>query len=237
VCSQPTPLAYGAIFSQKPLESEEWIVEFAFRVHGAATVGLAETTEDGKVKRMHKVREDAVRNENRGMGELITVFCLGRPGIGFLVLEGEERRQLEMRARRARTHIIASTALRQEPSPGPVTISADPKAKLSPPPPPMPQTPSDPSDPNASLFGSRTKFDGLGVIFDTSPTQPLYRRSDSRNYATADQLYGVGNSGVVSGILDDGTGTWLESDARVLKGEDEAAYLEKAIGDCEASFR
>lgn len=46
--------------------------------------------------------------------------------------------------------------------------------------------------------------------------------------------HGVGAAGgVVSGILDDGSGKWLEPEGRVLKDEDEAAYLEKAIGECE----
>lgn len=127
--------------------------------------------------------------------------------------------------------------LLQEGNPGPVTISSD-QALVAAPPPPAPLTPSDPSDPSTSLFGSRTKFDGLGVIFDTAPKAPLYRRSDPRNWA-GDAPFGVSNSAVVSGILDDGSGEWLEPDKRVMGGEDndEAAYLEKAIGECEAVLR
>ena len=29
-----TPLAHGAAFSAKPLQSDEWVVELAFRTHG-----------------------------------------------------------------------------------------------------------------------------------------------------------------------------------------------------------
>lgn len=49
----PTPLAHGAIFSAKPLESEEWIVEIAFRHHGPATVGVMDG-EDGSSSRVQK---------------------------------------------------------------------------------------------------------------------------------------------------------------------------------------
>lgn len=52
------PLAHGAIFSQRKVESEEWIVEIAFRVHGPPAVGLVEVTEgeDGvaKTTKVHK---------------------------------------------------------------------------------------------------------------------------------------------------------------------------------------
>lgn len=113
-------------------------------------------------------------------------------------------------------------------------MSTDPKAITSPPPPASPELPRDPTDSSVSMFGSRTQFDGLGVIFDTSPTQPLYSRSDRRNWASTDMHHGLGaSSGVVSGVLDDGSGQWLEPDTRVMKAEDEAAYLEKAIGECE----
>ncbi|CEQ39471.1 SPOSA6832_01012, partial [Sporobolomyces salmonicolor] len=118
--------------------------------------------------------------------------------------------------------------------PGPVTISNS-KTKLSPPPPSLHEMDSK-SDSSVSLFGSRTSFDGLGVIFDTSPNAPLWKRSDKRNTA-GDQPWGVGTSGVVSGIMDDGNGAWLDRDDRVMKSEEEASYLEKAIGECEAAFR
>ncbi|GJN90487.1 hypothetical protein Rhopal_003498-T1 [Rhodotorula paludigena] len=126
--------------------------------------------------------------------------------------------------------------------PGPVTISSDPSAKVSPPPPSMPEGAHDPHDKDLSLFGSRTTFDGLGVIFDASPTAPVWRRSDDRNFHGGGHehpaSWGVGATGVVSGIIDDGTQTWLDPEhAKGPKGEEEAAYLDKAIGECEAAFR
>lgn len=125
--------------------------------------------------------------------------------------------------------------------PGPPTISSDPKAKISPPPPIQPDTPRDKHDPDVSLFGSRASFDGLGIVFDTSPTSPVWRRSDYLNHAdtaAAVAAHGrVGTSGVVSGIMDDGTQSWLDPEGRVPTGDDEAAYLGKAIGECEAAFR
>jgi hypothetical protein len=44
-------------------------------------------------------------------------------------------------------------------------------------------------------------------------------------------------SGVVSGILDDGTGHWLDPVDREMGPNDEAAYFEKTIGECDAAFR
>jgi len=122
-------------------------------------------------------------------------------------------------------------------NPTAVTLSSDPKAKLALPPPTFPSEPTDPSDAAVSLFGNKPfGFDGLGVIFDTSPGSPVFARSDKRNWAT-DQARGVGTTGVVSGIMDDGSGNWLEPSGRVMRGEDEASYLGKAIGECEAAFR
>lgn len=106
----------------------------------------------------------------------------------------------------------------------------------------MPEGAHDPHDKDLSLFGSRTTFDGLGVIFDASPTAPVWRRSDDRNFHGGGHehpaSWGVGATGVVSGIIDDGTQTWLDPEhAKGPKGEEEAAYLDKAIGECEAAFR
>ncbi|GAA6006880.1 hypothetical protein JCM10207_009125 [Rhodosporidiobolus poonsookiae] len=127
--------------------------------------------------------------------------------------------------------------------PGPVTVSSN-AGKVSSPPPLSPQVPSDPTDPLVSLFGSRTSFDGLGVVFDSEPNSPLLRRSDPRNTDehAQHQTGGVGATGVVSGIMDDATGgmgggKWLDKEGRVMKSGEEAAYLEKAIGECEAAFR
>ena len=111
---------------------------------------------------------------------------------------------------------------------------------MAPPPPPSPILPHDPSDQDVSLFGSRVQFDGLGVVFDTSPTQPLFSRSDKRNWDPSlmtDQHHGVGAAGgVVSGIMDDGTGKFLEPQDRLMSTGEEAAYLERAIGECEGEL-
>lgn len=185
-----TPLAHGAVFSHKPLQSDEWVVELAFRVHGAATVGVTEHQPDGSVKRSHK----------------------GGRGLAFWYSK------------------LAN--------PTPITRSSNPKAHLSQPPPLFPAQPTDASDPLVSLFGNRAAgFDGLGVVFDTSPGSPVFPRSDTRNWATAEQSHGVGATGVVSGIMDDGSGSWVEPKGRVMRGEDEADYLTKAVGECEAAFR
>ncbi|KAM0791212.1 hypothetical protein ACM66B_005693 [Microbotryomycetes sp. NB124-2] len=187
----PTPLAHGALFSDKPLLAEEWMAEIAFRVHGPAVHGLADVSEDGTPVRAHK--------GGRGLALWYTKHA----------------------------------------NSGPVTISSDPKVKAQNPPPTTPQSPTDPTDNDVSLFGSKTAFDGLGIVFDTMPTQPLFRRSDKRNWEFAeDSHHGLSTSGgVVSGLMDDGTGNWLEPDNRKMSGTDEAAYLEKAIGECEAAFR
>lgn len=124
--------------------------------------------------------------------------------------------------------------------PGPAVISSDPKTKVSPPPPVVPETPRDPHDHELSLFGSRVSFDGLGVVFDASPNAPVWRRSDQRNYVHAggdEPSWGVGTTGVVSGIIDDGSQNWLDADGKSPQGEEEAAYLGKAVGECEAAFR
>ncbi|KAL8280013.1 hypothetical protein RQP46_007594 [Phenoliferia psychrophenolica] len=186
------PLAHGALFSQKPMESEEWIAEIAFRVHGPPAVGLVDVSEDDDVP----AKSIKVHKGGRGLA-----FWVSKSG-----------------------------------APGPVTISADPKATLANPPPSLPSMP-DPTDPSVSLFGYKTSFDGLGVIFDTSPTAPVFSRSDAHNFGLGGEGAGVGSSGVVSGIMDDGTGEWLEPKGRKMKDDDEAAYLDKAIGECEAAFR
>ncbi|GAA6040909.1 hypothetical protein JCM8097_003182 [Rhodosporidiobolus ruineniae] len=188
-----TPLAHGALFSTAPLPTSEWIVEFAFRVHGPQHSGMGELTEDGKVKK-------------GGLG------TKGGRGLALWVTK--------------------------EGLPGDVTISSA-SGKVNSPPPLIP-SPNDPTDDSISLFGSRTKFDGLGVIFDSSPTAPLLRRSDPRNIPDHHQAQldeRVGATGVVSGIMDDGSGGWLDKEGRVIKGEEEAAYLERAVGECEAAFR
>ncbi|GAA5882441.1 hypothetical protein JCM16303_001734 [Sporobolomyces ruberrimus] len=181
----PSPLAHGAVFSENPIKSKEWVAEIAFRLHGAPTAGVTEMAADGTVKKLHK----------------------GGRGLAFWYTK--------------------------EGLPGPVTLSSNPKVKPNPPPPTGVDSRTDPS---VSLFGSRIAFDGLGIVFDTSPNAPLWKRSDPR-LTEQDQPWGVGASGVVSGIMDDGTGGWLDKNDRVLKKDEEAAYLERAIGECEAAFR
>ncbi|GAA5876000.1 hypothetical protein JCM8547_000674 [Rhodosporidiobolus lusitaniae] len=122
--------------------------------------------------------------------------------------------------------------------PLPATVTSS-SGKISSPPPISP-TPHDPTDPLVSLFGSRVSFDGLGILFDSSPSSPLFRRSDPRNLADHHEAHEgrIGATGVVSGILDDGKGGWLDREGRVMKGsEEEAGYLERAVGECEAAFR
>ncbi|KAI5481928.1 Legume-like lectin [Pseudohyphozyma bogoriensis] len=182
----PNPLAYGGIFTQVPLDAEEWVAEIAFRVHGPPAIGLVEPSEDGHVKKAPK----------------------GGRGLAFWYTKTD--------------------------NPTGVTISPDPKAALASPPPFTPQ-PGDATDPKVSLFGFNNGFDGLGIIFDTSPTSPLHARSDKRNWEEG--VLGVAAAGVVSGIMDDGKGDWMEPKKRVFKDDDEAAYLEKAVGECEAAFR
>ncbi|SCV71830.1 BQ2448_4524 [Microbotryum intermedium] len=194
------PLAHGAIYTTKPLESEQWVVEVAFRVHGVPAVGLVETLADGTTKRMNK---DQMCSTTKGPLQ-------GGRGLAFWFTK--------------------------EGLPGPVTISADPKKKTHDPPHTLPIASEGSTDESCSLFGSRTSFEGLGIIFDTSPAAPLYRRTQIKNLASS-MSYGVGMTGVVSGIMDDGHGGWLDADSRDIKQDEEAGYLEKAFGECEASFR
>ncbi|GAA5925140.1 uncharacterized protein JCM15063_004934 [Sporobolomyces koalae] len=181
----PSPLAHGAVFSENPIKSKEWVAEIAFRLHGPPTAGVTEMDQDGTVKKLHK----------------------GGRGLAFWYTK--------------------------EGLPGPITLSSNPKVKPNPPPPAGVDARSDPL---VSLFGSRIAFDGLGVVFDTSPNAPLWKHSDPR-LTEQDQPWGVGASGVVSGIMDDGTGGWLDKNDRVMAKGDEAGYLERAIGECEAAFR
>ncbi|GAA5820470.1 hypothetical protein JCM11251_005638 [Rhodosporidiobolus azoricus] len=189
------PLAHGALFSTAALPAKEWIVELAFRVHGPQSSGLAESSDDGKLK----LDQHGPVKGGRGLA-----FWVTKEGL-----------------------------------PGPPTISGK-DGKIGSPPSLLPATPNaDPTDPMVSLFGSRTSFDGLGIVFDSSPTSPLLRRSDPRNFADHHQAAQghVGATGVVSAVMDDGLGGWLDKEGRITKGEEEAAYLERAIGECEAAFR
>lgn len=63
---------------------------------------------------------------------------------------------------------------------------------------------------------------------------PVYRRSDSRNW---DNVVGMGSSGVVSGLLDDGTGSWLDPEEKTRAADEEANYLSSSFAECEAAWR
>lgn len=64
----------------------------------------------------------------------------------------------------------------------------------------------------------------MGVIFDASPTLPLYRASDPRNMVGGESK-GAEISGVVSGILDDGKKNWLDDVGAVREKGLEAKYV------------
>lgn len=88
-----------------------------------------------------------------------------------------------------------------------------------------------------SFFGNRAaKLDGLGVLFDSAPKSPVYPRSDQRNWDHS-QDSGADHLGVISGVLDDGSGSWFEPEGRARSDDSEADYLDRAIGECEAAFR
>lgn len=120
-------------------------------------------------------------------------------------------------------------------------------------PPPHPY-PMPKDDQQTALFGHSTHFgfDGLAVVFDSSPSSPLFTRSDRRSMIS-DEAHGAEHNGVVSGLLDDGMKRdWLDTDTMeerrrknglgVNPGEgqvpkEEASYLSSAFGECEAAFR
>lgn len=77
---------------------------------------------------------------------------------------------------------------------------------------------------------------GLGIVFDTSPGTPLHMRSDAQDWGGKMHT----GAAVVSGILDDGTGYWVDTKVEAeigSTGVPEAAYLSAAAGACEAAFR
>lgn len=123
----------------------------------------------------------------------------------------------------------------QSPNVSPITIASDPARIVYAAPGPFP-LPAD--DPSVSFFGYSSTFDGLGVLFDASPSLPVHPRSDPRNLEQAETM-GAENSGVVSGLLDDGKRDWLEPGEPSSAGDKgiEALYLASAVGECEAAFR
>lgn len=122
-----------------------------------------------------------------------------------------------------------------------VTLPGDPKKPIVPAPPTLP---SNKEDDSVSFFGYKAPFEGLGVIFDTAPSSPLYRRSEKKGYATDEygqSIAGADSAGVISGMLDDGTGDWLETPefraSTAGQAFHEAKYLDNSQGECEAAFR
>ena len=117
---------------------------------------------------------------------------------------------------------------------------ADRRKSTVPPPATLPAVPVDPTDSQVSFFGYQAPFEGLGVIFDTAASQPVYKRSDKAGYAVQEPA-GADAMGVISGVMDDGTGDWLESEQSRATPEGqalaEARYLERSVGECEAAFR
>jgi hypothetical protein len=178
----------------------------------------------------HKRRR---RDGRRWPNEAVTQ---GRPRTRVLVHQGEPG-GVSATGKQEGQQLLTPASWLQNGLPGDPTISSDPKTKVSPPPPIQPDTPRDKHDSDVSLFGSRTSFDGLGIVFDTSPTAPVWRRSDQLVHSDVASVGRVGLTGVVSGIMDDGSQAWLDPEGQVPKGDDEAAYLAKAIGECEAAFR
>ncbi|BGP16210.1 hypothetical protein JCM10213_007067 [Rhodosporidiobolus nylandii] len=212
----PTPLAHGSLYLTSPLPPSTlspsvgggFIVELAFRVHGPPTTGLS-AQKKFEVDDEGRVRHAEGGGNGAGAGK-------GGRGLAFWVTK--------------------------ERLPTPATISGV-SGKIGSPPPLTPSSPNnDPTDPSLSLFGSRVSFSGLGIIFDSSPSMPLFARSSARNlpsHHSHPPSAGVGLTGVVSGILDDATGGFLDKEGRQFRGgeEEEAGYLERAVGECEAAFR
>ncbi|GAA99749.1 uncharacterized protein L969DRAFT_87400 [Mixia osmundae IAM 14324] len=122
-----------------------------------------------------------------------------------------------------------------------VTTPSDPRRHITPPPGPLPRLPNDPDDDHISFFGNGRRFEGLGVVLDTSPTQPLFPRSDARTWTPAkypDVDPGPEPVGKVVGLLDDGSTDWIHQSSGE-KGQDGStlSYINNAFGDCMAPFR
>lgn len=212
-----TPLAFGGAWgTEKWTDSTEFVVEIAFRVHGAI-VSSHETEHKG----------------GRGLAFWYTKVHSLSHSLSEQNID------------------IPSLSSQKKTSYPPTYTSKSPIAQQ--PPPHAFPAPND--DTSASLFGHATSFEGLAVIFDSSPSSPLFPRSDTRNLIS-NELHGAEQSGVVSAILDDNSHTWLDQDTiqqRKIKNavfggtpldrggaeepRDEADYLTHSIGECEAAFR
>lgn len=113
-----------------------------------------------------------------------------------------------------------------------MTAPSDPKKAGKLPPGALP-TANDATDPSVSFFGSRTPFEGLGVVFDTAASLSVRMRSDREYWGDA----GADATGVVAGLLDDAKGNHIEGKAERPADQAEAKYLEASLGECEAAFR
>jgi len=126
------------------------------------------------------------------------------------------------------------------PNPTPVVMSANPKKHVVPRPPLVVDQFPDPLDDSVSFFGGPTSFNGLAVVIDNQPSTPLTRRSDRKHWGPDEGGIGAEEWSVVSGVMDDGKGhhKWIEDRQRSeLDDEEEAAYLNHTIGDCQVALR
>ncbi|WAR54338.1 hypothetical protein PtB15_3B852 [Puccinia triticina] len=125
-------------------------------------------------------------------------------------------------------------------NPTPVVASSDPKKHVVPRPPLTVDQFPDPLDDAVSFFGGPTNFNGLAVVIDNQPSSPLTRRSDRKHWGPEESGIGAEEWSVVSGVMDDGRGhtKWLEDRKRSdLDEDEEAAYLNHTIGDCQVALR
>ncbi|PLW09418.1 hypothetical protein PCANC_17617 [Puccinia coronata f. sp. avenae] len=130
------------------------------------------------------------------------------------------------------------------PNPTPVLVSANPKKQQHGTHPSMASLVvdpfPDPLDDSVSFFGGPTSFNGLAVVIDNQPSTPLTRRSDRKHWGPEEGGIGAEEWSVVSGVMDDGKGhnKWIEDRQRSELDEDEeAAYLNHTIGDCQVALR
>ncbi|MBW0512185.1 hypothetical protein O181_051900 [Austropuccinia psidii MF-1] len=194
---QPFPLAYGGMFTNKPISFDQWSIEIGFRIHG----GLSN---------IHHGHHNTTNRYNE-FGEVI-----GKGGRGLAFW-------------------YSKTA-----NPTPIIAPSNPAHHAAPRPslavPPFP----DPLDHSVSFFGGPTSFDGLAVVIDNQPSTPLTRRSDRKHWGIEDGGIGAEEWSVISGVFDDGKGNqkWLEDRLRKeLTEDEEAAYLNHTLGDCQVSLR
>ncbi|KAH9459710.1 hypothetical protein Pst134EA_006776 [Puccinia striiformis f. sp. tritici] len=126
------------------------------------------------------------------------------------------------------------------PSPTPVVVSANTKKHVEQRPSLVVEPFPDTLDDKVSFFGGPTSFNGLAVVVDNQPSTPLTRRSDRKHWGPEEGGIGAEEWAVVSGVVDDGKGhvKWLEDRKRSdLDEDEEAAYLNHTVGDCQVALR